>query len=57
MSIFKRTGKAPDGLPHVEKALEMEPRLRSGILFAAQLYEGSGENEKAKTVLRKALIT
>jgi len=55
MAIFKRTGKAPDGLPHLEKALEMEPRLRSGTLFAAQIYEAAGENEKAKTVLRKAL--
>ena len=54
MSIFKRTGKVDQGLPHVEKALEIDPRLRSGTLFAAQLYEAQGDNERAKTVLKKA---
>ncbi len=54
MAIFKRTGKADQGLPHVEKALEMEPRLRSGTLFAVQLLEVQGDLEKAKTILRKA---
>jgi len=54
MAIFKRTGKVDQGLPHVEKALEMEPRLRSGTLFAVQLLEVQGDLEKAKTILRKA---
>jgi len=54
MAIFKRTGKADQGLPHVEKALEMEPRLRSGTLFAVQLLEMQGDLEKAKAILRKA---
>jgi curved DNA-binding protein CbpA/CheY-like chemotaxis protein len=55
MAIFKRTGKADDGLTHVHKALEMEPRLRSGTVFAAQIFEAQGELERAKTVLRKAI--
>lgn len=54
MAIFRRTGKADEGLPHVEKALEMDPRLRSGALFAAQIHEAQGDVEKAKIVLRKA---
>src|SRR5207237_9447054 len=54
MAIFKRTGKATDGLPHVEKALEMEPRLRSGTIFAAQLYDASGDPERPKLVLNTA---
>ena len=55
MAIFKRTGKAADGLPHVEKALELDPRLRSGNIFAAQLYEAQGDVERAKNQLRKAI--
>jgi curved DNA-binding protein CbpA len=55
MAIFKRTGKADEGLTHVEKALEMDPRLRSGTLFAAQIQEAKGDVEKAKTLLKKAL--
>lgn len=54
MAIFKRTGKADDGLPHVEKALEIEGRLRSGVLFAAQLLEVQGDLERARTLLKKA---
>ena len=54
MVIFKRTGKADDGLQHVEKALEMDPRLRSGVMFAAQLLEAQGEVDRARTLLRKA---
>lgn len=54
MAIFKRTGKASQAVEHVEKSLEIDPRLRSGTLFAAQLYEASGDEDKAKTLLKKA---
>ncbi|MGZ6142093.1 MAG: DnaJ domain-containing protein [Myxococcales bacterium] len=54
MAIFKRTGKAGEGLQHVEKALELDPRLRSGNLFAAQLYEAQGDPDRARTILKKA---
>jgi curved DNA-binding protein CbpA len=54
MAIFKRTGKAEQGLPHVEKSLEIEPRLRSGALFTAQMYEAQGDDEQARIVLKKA---
>jgi curved DNA-binding protein CbpA/CheY-like chemotaxis protein len=55
MAIFKRTGKAEEALAQVNKALEMDPRLHSGTLFAAQLYVAQGEGERAKTILRKAI--
>jgi curved DNA-binding protein CbpA len=55
MAIFKRTGKAGDGLEHVEKSLELDRRLRSGTIFASQLFEAKGDPERAKTLLRKAI--
>ena len=54
MAIFKRTGKPGDGLQHVEKSLELEPRLRSGVLFAAQILDAQGDVERARTLLKKA---
>ena len=39
----------------VEKALEMEPRLRSGTVFLSHMYEAQGEVERAKSLLRKAI--
>lgn len=55
MSIFKRGGKPEEALQHVEQALTLDPRLRSGTVFAAQLLEELGELERAKTLLRKAI--
>ena len=55
MAMFRTKGKADDALQHVEKALELDPRLRSGTLFAAQLLEAQGELERAKALLRKAV--
>jgi curved DNA-binding protein CbpA len=54
MAIFKRTGEAGEGLQHVEKALELEPRLRSGILFAVQMLEALGDVGRARSLLKKA---
>ena len=54
MAIFKRTGKPGDGLPHLEKALELEPRLRSGVMFASQLLDAQGDVERAKALLKTA---
>ena len=55
MSMFRGRSKAAEGRQLVEKALGMDPRLRSGAVFAAQMHEAAGEVEKAKSVLRKAL--
>jgi tetratricopeptide (TPR) repeat protein len=55
MAIFRQSGKADEGLQHIDKALELEPRVRKGSLFAAQLFEASGDVERAKNVLRKAI--
>ena len=55
MAIFKRSGDPAQGVPHVEKALEMDARLRSGTVFLAQMYDAQGEVERAKTLLRKAI--
>jgi curved DNA-binding protein CbpA/CheY-like chemotaxis protein len=54
MAIFRKSGKADEGQPHVEKALEMEPRLRSGVLFGALMFEAQGGLESAKMLLKKA---
>ena len=55
MAIFKRTGKPDDGLEHVDKALEIEPRLRSGALFAAQMLDAQGDTDRARAILKKAV--
>ena len=55
MAMFKRGGKPEEALPHVQKALEMDPRLRSGTIFLSQIYEAQGEVERAKSLLRKAI--
>jgi tetratricopeptide (TPR) repeat protein len=54
MAIFRKSGKADEGQPHVEKALELEPRLRSGVLFGALMFEAQGALESARTLLKKA---
>jgi curved DNA-binding protein CbpA/CheY-like chemotaxis protein len=55
MAIFKRTGKATEAQQHLDKALELDPRLPSGAIFAAQLAESAGDVERAKSILRKAV--
>ena len=55
MAMFKRSGKPEEALPHVQKALKMEPRLQSGAIFLSQLYAAQGEVERAKSLLRKAI--
>jgi curved DNA-binding protein CbpA/CheY-like chemotaxis protein len=55
MAMFKRSGKPEESLPHVQKALRMEPRLHSGTIFLSQLYAAQGEVERAKSLLRKAI--
>ena len=55
MAMFKRSGNPEQGIPSAEKALEMDPRLRSATVFLAQMYEAQGEVERAKSLLRKAI--
>ena len=55
MAMFRRSGKPEEALPHVQKALEMEPRLQSGTIFLSQIYQAQGEVERAKSLLRKAI--
>ena len=55
MAMFKRSGKPEEALPHVQKALKMEPRLQSGAIFLSQLYAAQGEVERTKSLLRKAI--
>ena len=55
MAIFRRYGGPEQALPHLEKALEMDPRLRSGTIFLSHVYEAQGEAERAKSLLRKAI--
>lgn len=55
MAMFRSKGKADEALQQVEKALEFDPRLRSGTLFAAQLLVELGEVERGKVLLRRAI--
>src|SRR5437763_5808229 len=55
MAMFKRSGKPEEALPHVQKALKMEPRLQSGAIFLSQLYAAPGGVERAKSRLRQAI--
>jgi curved DNA-binding protein CbpA/CheY-like chemotaxis protein len=55
MSIFKRTGKASEGLSHLDRALELDARLHSGTLFCAQMLESQGDLDGARSLLRKAI--
>ena len=55
MAMFRRYGKPEEALQHLEKALEMDPRLRSGTIFLSQIYEAQGDAERARSVLRKAI--
>jgi len=55
MSMFRRNGKAEESLQHIEKALELDPRLRSGTIFLGQILEAQGEAERAKALFRKAI--
>ncbi len=55
MAMFRRSGKPEEALPHVQKALEMDPRLHSGTVFLSQIYQAQGEVERAKSLLRKAI--
>jgi curved DNA-binding protein CbpA len=55
MTMFRRNGKPDDALPHLEKSLQMDPRLRSGTIFLSQIYEAQGEAERARSLLRKAI--
>jgi len=55
MCIYRGRGKAQEALELVGKALDMDPRLRSATVFAAQLHEALGDVEKAKSLLRKAI--
>ena len=55
MAMFKRSGNPQQGIQAAEKALEMEPKLRSGTIFLSLMYEAQGEGERAKSLLRKAV--
>jgi curved DNA-binding protein CbpA/CheY-like chemotaxis protein len=55
MAMFRSRGEADEALQFIERALEMDPRLKSAVLFLAQLHEAKGDAEQAKTVLREAL--
>jgi curved DNA-binding protein CbpA/CheY-like chemotaxis protein len=55
MSIFKRTGKAEDGLSHIDRALELDARLHSANLFGAHMLEAKGDLDGARSLLRKAI--
>ena len=55
MAMFRRSGKPEEALPHVQKALEMDPRLHSGAIFLSRIYQAQGEVERAQSLLRKAI--
>jgi curved DNA-binding protein CbpA/CheY-like chemotaxis protein len=55
MAMFRQRSDAGDAVSSVERALSMDPRLKSGMLFRAQISEAQGDLEKAKSILRKAV--
>ncbi|MFL5430311.1 MAG: DUF4388 domain-containing protein [Myxococcales bacterium] len=55
MAIFRRKGDGDEAAKVVERSLAMDPRLKSGTLFLAQIREAQGDLEKAKSILRKAV--
>ncbi len=55
MAMFKGKGKADEAMQQVEKALQLDPRLHSGALFAAQLLAELGDVERGRTLLRRAI--
>jgi len=55
MAIFRRKGDGDEAASLVERSLAMDPRLKSGTLFLAQIREAQGDLEKAKSILRKAV--
>ena len=55
MSIFRKTGQPDGAVEHLRKSLQVDPRLRSGALFLAQVLEAQGEVEQARALLRKAI--
>jgi curved DNA-binding protein CbpA/DNA-binding response OmpR family regulator len=55
MAMFRKRGDADGAVSFVERALEMDPRLKSGTLFRAQICEAQGDLEKAKSILRRAV--
>jgi curved DNA-binding protein CbpA/DNA-binding response OmpR family regulator len=55
MAMFRRRGDAGEAVSFVERALEMDPRLKSGMLFRAQICEAQGDLEKAESILRRAV--
>jgi curved DNA-binding protein CbpA len=55
MAMFRHRSDAGDAVRCVERALSMDPRLKSGMLFRAQISEAQGDLEKAKSILRKAV--
>jgi curved DNA-binding protein CbpA len=55
MAIFRKQGDIGEAAKHVERSLELDPRLKSGTLFLAHIREAQGDLEKAKSILRKAV--
>jgi tetratricopeptide (TPR) repeat protein len=55
MAMFRRNGKPGEAIAQVEKALRMDPRLRSGTIFLSQIHESQENAERALSLLRKAI--
>jgi curved DNA-binding protein CbpA/CheY-like chemotaxis protein len=55
MAMFRRNGKPVEAIAQVEKALRMDPRLRSGTIFLSQIHASQGDAERARSLLRKAI--
>jgi curved DNA-binding protein CbpA/DNA-binding response OmpR family regulator len=57
MAMFRAGGNADEAVGLVERALQMDPRLRSAALFLSRMHEARGDEERAKSVLREVLKT
>ena len=55
VTLLRRGRKPADAQVHVDKALELDPHLPSGLVFLASIKNEQGEDAAARNLLRKVL--
>jgi tetratricopeptide (TPR) repeat protein len=55
MAMFRGGGNADEAVQLVQRALSMDPRLRSAALFLSRIHEARGDGDQAEAVLRDAV--
>ena len=55
VTLLRRGRKPPEAQSHVDKALELDPKLPSGLVFLASIKSEQGDDAAARNLLRKVL--